>query len=121
MFVAVKTVITTPLPSQIQAIKGIDKLLPCAVTKDPNVAVKWHWTKDGSAVDVSRMKLQNDGTLRIITVQENDAGTYTCRVQSVAGNATTTGTLSVQGTHVDCTILHFLLLLLLKKLPTCRL
>ncbi|KAJ7340259.1 Protein sidekick-2 [Desmophyllum pertusum] len=96
--VLIKTVITTPLPSQIQAIKGIDKLLPCAVTKDPNIAVKWHWTKDGSAVDVSRMKLQNDGTLRIITVQENDAGTYTCRVQSVAGNATTTGTLSVQET-----------------------
>lgn len=46
------------------------------------------------------MTLLNDGTLRINTVQENDAGTYVCRVESVAGNATTSGTLSVQGAYL---------------------
>lgn len=46
------------------------------------------------------MTLLNDGTLRINTVQENDAGTYVCRVESVAGNATTSGTLSVKGASV---------------------
>ena len=51
------------------------------------------------------MKLQNDGTLRIVTVQENDSGTYVCLVQSVAGNATTSGTLTVQGMYnVKCLI-----------------
>ena len=97
--------ITIPLRSQITAIKGLDKLLPCTVQADPDITIHWHWTKDGSAVDASRMKLQNDGTLRIITVNENDAGTYVCRVQSVAGNATTSGTLSVQGTACVCVVL----------------
>ena len=100
VFTAVKTVIVNPLPSQINAIKGIDALLQCGVQKDPDITVTWHWTKDGSAVDVSRMKVQNNGALRILTVQENDAGTYTCRVQSVAGNASTTGQLSVLGKYV---------------------
>ena len=89
--------IINPLPNQIIAVKGLPHDLPCGVEKDPAVTVHWHWTQDGSPVDVSRMTLQNDGTLRINTVQEGDAGTYTCRVQSLAGNATTTGTLSVQG------------------------
>lgn len=93
--VLIKTVIVNPLPSQIDAIKGIDKLLPCGVQKDPDISVKWIWTKDGSAVDVSRMKVQSDGTLRILTVQQGDAGSYTCLVQSEAGNASTTGQLSV--------------------------
>ena len=101
VFTAVKTVIVNPLPSQINAIKGIDAILPCGVQKDPDIIVTWHWTKDGSAVDVSRMKVQNNGALRILTVQENDAGTYTCRVESVAGKASTTGQLSVLGTHAD--------------------
>ena len=87
------------------AIKGLDKLLPCTVQADPDITIHWHWTKDGSAVDRSRMKLQINGTLRIINVNENDAGTYVCRVQSVAGNATTSGMLSVQGTTGVCTVL----------------
>ena len=89
--------IVNPLPSQIDAIKGIDKPLPCGVQKDPDISVKWIWTKDGSAVDVSRMKVQSDGALRILTVQQGDAGSYTCLVQSEAGNASTTGQLSVLG------------------------
>lgn len=93
--VLIKTVITNPLPNQIAAVKGLDKLLLCGVQSDPAITVRWYWTKDGSPVDESRMKLQNDGTLRIITVQESDAGTYECSVKSVAGNATTRGTLSV--------------------------
>ena len=58
------------------------------------------------------MTLLNDGTLRINTVQENDAGTYVCRVESVAGNATTSGTLSVQGAYLytACSALPFLML-----------
>ena len=97
MFAAVETVITTPLPNQIQATKGLQKTLQCKVQKDPVIAVKWTWTKDGSPVDTARMTVQADGSLRITTVQEIDAGTYTCRVESVAGNAATTGTMSVQG------------------------
>ena len=93
----VKTVITNPLPSQISAIKGLDKLLPCGVQSDPAIRVQWHWTKDGSDVDTSRMQLQNDGTLLIVAVRESDAGTYVCLVKSRGGNATTSGTLSVQG------------------------
>ena len=89
--------ITNPLPSQISAIKGLPKDLPCGVQADPAITVLWSWTKDGSSVDTARMKLQNDGTLRILTVREKDAGTYACKVQSVGGNATTSGTLSVQG------------------------
>lgn len=97
--------ITNPLPSQITAIKGLEKLLPCGVQADPAITIQWSWTKDGSAVDAARMKLQNDGTLRIITVQENDSGTYVCLVQSVAGNATTSGILRVQGMYnVKCLI-----------------
>ena len=91
--------ITNPLPSQITAIKGLEKLLPCGVQADTTITIKWSWTKDGSPVDAARMKLQNDGTLRIVTVQENDSGTYECLVQSVAGNATTTGVLRVQGMY----------------------
>ena len=97
VFGAVKTVITTPLPSQIQATKGLPKTLQCAVQKDPGITVKWTWTKDGSPVDTARMTVQADGSLRITTVQEIDAGTYKCRVESVAGNAATSGTMSVQG------------------------
>lgn len=97
MFSAVKTVITTPLPSQIQATKGLPKTLHCTVQKDPVITVKWTWTKDGSPVDTARMTVQADGSLRITTVQEIDAGSYTCRVESVAGNAATSGTMSVQG------------------------
>ena len=93
----VKTVITNPLPSQISAIKGLNKLLRCGVQSDPAIKVQWHWTKDGSDVDASRMQLQNDGTLRIVAVRESDAGTYVCLVKSRGGNATTSGTLSVQG------------------------
>lgn len=100
----VKTVITKPLPSQIQATKGLHKDLECDVQKDPDITVKWIWTKDGSPVDAARTTLQADGTLRIKTVQESDAGTYTCRVESVAGNAATSGTLTVQGKHVDDTL-----------------
>ena len=100
MFGAVKTVITTPLPSQIQATKGLPKTLQCAVQKDPDITVKWTWTKDGSPVDTARMTVQADGSLRITTVQEIDAGSYTCRVESVAGNAATSGTMSVQGKRI---------------------
>ncbi|XP_020611355.1 protein sidekick-2-like isoform X2 [Orbicella faveolata] len=96
--VLIKTVITTPLPSQIQATKGLPKTLQCAVQKDPGITVKWTWTKDGSPVDTARMTVQADGSLRITTVQEIDAGTYKCRVESVAGNAATSGTMSVQET-----------------------
>ena len=105
VFVAVKTVITTPLPSQIQATKGLPKTLQCAVQKDPAVTVKWTWTKDGSPVDTARMTVQADGSLRITTVQEMDAGTYTCRVESVAGNAATSGTMRVQGKHIHFNML----------------
>ena len=98
----VKTVITNPLPSQISAIKGLPKLLPCGVQSDPAITVQWHWTKDGSDVDASRMQLQNDGTLRIVAVRESDAGTYVCLVKSRGGNATTSGTLSVQGVWAVC-------------------
>ena len=97
--------IITPLPNQIQATKGLPKRLQCGVQKDPDITVKWIWTKDSSPVDAARTTVQADGTLRINTVQENDAGTYTCRVESVAGNAATSGTLSVQGKYVDL-ILH---------------
>ena len=93
----VKSVIITPLPSQIHATKGLPKLLQCGMQKDPDITVKWIWTKDGSPVDAARTMVQADGTLRINTVYENDAGWYTCRVESVAGNAATSGTLSVQG------------------------
>lgn len=96
--------ITNPLPSQIHATKGLPKDLPCGVQKDPGITVKWIWTKDGSPVDANRMTLQADGTLRIKTVQESDAGSYTCRVESVAGNAATSGTLTVQGKCVDYTL-----------------
>ncbi|XP_078347645.1 protein sidekick-2-like isoform X2 [Oculina patagonica] len=96
--VLIKTVITNPLPSQIHATKGLPKDLPCGVQKDLGITVKWIWTKDGSPVDTNRMTLQADGTLRINTVQESDAGSYTCRVESVAGNAATSGTLTVQET-----------------------
>ena len=89
--------ITTPLPNQIQATKGLPKTLQCKVQKDPVITVKWTWTKDGSAVDTARMTVQADGSLRITTVQEIDAGTYTCRVESVVGNAATTGTMRVEG------------------------
>ena len=102
---AVKTVITTPLPSQIQATKGLPKTLQCAVQKDPDITVKWTWTKDGSPVDTARMTVQADGSLRITTVQDIDAGSYTCRVESVAGNAATTGTMSVQGRRIHYNLL----------------
>ena len=105
VFATVKTVIITPLPSQIQATKGLPKVLQCGVQKDPDITVKWTWTKDGSPVDVARMTVQADGSLRITTVQERDAGTYTCRVESGAGNAATSGTLSVQGKRVHYTLL----------------
>lgn len=107
VFATVKTVIITPLPSQIQATKGLPKVLQCGVQKDPDITVKWTWTKDGSPVDVARMTVQADGSLRITTVQEKDAGTYTCRVESVAGNAATSGTLSVQGKHVHYNLLLY--------------
>ena len=105
VFAAVKTVITTPLPSQIQATKGLPKTLQCAVQKDPDITVKWTWTKDGSPVDAARMTVQADGSLRITTVQEIDAGTYTCRVESVAGNAATSGTMSVRGKRIHYNLL----------------
>ena len=92
--------ITNPLPSQITAIKGLQKDLPCTVQSDPAISVHWRWTKDGSPVDASRMKVRNDGSLRINIVQESDAGTYVCRVESVGGNATTSGTVRVQGACV---------------------
>ena len=65
------------------------------------------------------MTLLNDGTLRINTVQENDAGTYVCRVESVAGNATTSGTLSVQGAYLytACSALPFLRVLNRRRHP----
>lgn len=112
MFLLVETLITNPLPSQITAIKGARKDLHCTVQSDPAISVHWRWTKDGSPVDTSRMTLLNDGTLRINTVRENDAGTYVCRVESVAGNATTSGTLSVQGAYlyIACNALPFLML-----------
>ena len=105
LFGAVKTVITTPLPSQIQATKGLPKTLQCAVQKDPDITVKWTWTKDGSPVDTAGMTVQADGSLRITTVQEVDAGSYTCRVESVAGNAATSGTMSVQGKRIHYNLL----------------
>ena len=85
------------MPSQIQASKGLTTLLPCGVQKDSTVSVHWHWTKDGAPVDKTRMKVLSNGSLRINTVLENDAGTYVCQVESEAGNDTTSGTLIVQG------------------------
>lgn len=67
--------------------------------------MKWTWTKDGSPVNTARMTVQVDGSLRITTVQEIDAGTYTCRVESAAGNAATSGTMSVQGKRIHYNLL----------------
>lgn len=85
------------MPSEIKAKKGLKKILPCGVTKDPLVTVKFFWTKDGVAIDPVRMSILSNGSLQISVVRDEDVGTYKCEVKSTAGNGTTSGQLIVQG------------------------
>ena len=100
--ILVRTVISSPLPSEIKAMKGLRKILPCGVTKDPSVTPHFLWTKDGNAIDAVRMSVLSNGSLQISTVRDEDAGTYKCEVKSTVGNGTTSGRLVVQGTTLMC-------------------
>ena len=117
----VKTVISTPLPSEIRATKALKKILSCGVTKDPSVTVHFTWEKDKVKVSDPRMSILDNGSLLIATVLDVDAGTYVCTVRSIVGNDTTSGTLIVQGMKIYRCLLHYLSVPVVANLYTCDL
>lgn len=58
------------------------------------------WTKNNALIVDQRFKVLSNGSLHISHVQESDAGKYTCVVNSIHGNGTTSGQLVVQGTYL---------------------
>lgn len=71
----------------MSAIKGTTVELSCGVAHDSSVNVVWQWFvgEDEILSSDSRLTIDNQGTLHIMSVRNTDIGTYTCSVTSDGG------------------------------------
>ena len=83
-------------PQNARVIKGSTTTIECKVTHDPSVTVQWLWSHGGSLTN-DRWRIDNNGTLTITSVRNNDIGDYTCNVLSSGGNDSATATIQVIG------------------------
>ncbi|KPM09144.1 sidekick-like protein, partial [Sarcoptes scabiei] len=86
--VILRTQIDQP-PVDSKVILSSTAELQCRVRHDPGVSIKIYWTfnkRNLSSIHSSRIKINQDGTLRIEQVRNTDVGLYTCRVESDGGN-----------------------------------
>lgn len=90
-------------PASTRVSLGGDVVLVCRVAAHPEA--NFEWEKDGRYLGESnRIKIVSDGdgsALKIQSVRNLDAGTYTCRAQNTAGRAHVAAalTVDVQDSH----------------------
>lgn len=84
-------------PASTRVALGGDVVLVCRVAAHPEA--NFEWEKDGRYLGESnRVKIVSDGdgsALKIQSVRNLDAGTYTCRAQNTAGRAHAAAALTV--------------------------
>eukprot|EP00794_Sanderia_malayensis_P008937 gene8937-9890_t len=77
--------------------RAVTVLLPCQVTHDPNVTIKWEWRKNTVKINDPRYSVLADGSLQILSTQAIDAARFTCNVYSNGGNASVSTVLNIVG------------------------
>lgn len=84
-------------PTNSRVVLGGDLVFYCRVVAHPEP--NFDWEKDGRYLgETNRIKITSDSdssSLKIQSVRNLDAGTYTCRVQNTAGRAHSSAVLSV--------------------------
>ncbi|XP_029970331.1 obscurin [Salarias fasciatus] len=84
-------------PTSTRVVLGGDVVFHCRVAAHPEA--NFEWEKDGRYLgETNRIKIASDGdisTLKIQSVRNMDAGTYTCRVQNAVGRAHAAAALTV--------------------------
>jgi len=68
----------------VRAIAGVDITIACPYSGYPITSVEW--TRGGAELPFDiRHRVDSEGHLTIVTVDPNDAGTYTCIVRASSG------------------------------------
>ncbi|XP_035390316.1 roundabout homolog 3 isoform X2 [Electrophorus electricus] len=83
-------------PANQTLVPGSSARLQCQAVGTPPPGIRWE--KDGRDLpsDGARVKLMENGTLHIGTLQETDSGTYTCVASSSAGETSWSGAVTVR-------------------------
>ena len=93
-------------PHNLTVIMGTDAELPCEAYYDPIYPfINYTWYHQAQSQDQKQMitrgadrnMIIHEGILRIIRINRNDSGIYTCDVSSPGGNYSRTATLKVIG------------------------
>lgn len=92
-----KTRIVNPLPRETVAVAGSDVTLPCGVATDPYHSVQWTWYHNATLIVVPQLSLTQDGSLQLSSVTKQEAGEYTCDIESTGGQDSSSGQLHVIG------------------------
>ncbi|XP_061802840.1 neural cell adhesion molecule 1 [Nerophis lumbriciformis] len=68
-------------PTYHEFLEGTDGILPCLVSGQPAVDVRWIYNKEQNSFYGNNVRQQPDNTLLIEKVRRQDAGTYICHAQ----------------------------------------
>jgi hypothetical protein len=108
---AAKTRISVPVPSNTLAVSGSVVTLPCGVDSDPYYSIAWRWYHNSSLVTSVRepasVTVDDNGNLRLSAVTRADIGVFTCEVDSLGGQDSSSGWLYVIGRCIDFARLLF--------------
>ena len=94
-------------PHNLTVIMGTDAELPCVASYDHLLLTSMNYTwyyqasdqghKQVVKIGRDRAFLMHEGTMRILRINRNDSGIYTCDVSSPGGNYSRSATLKVIG------------------------
>ncbi|XP_064623879.1 protein sidekick-like [Lineus longissimus] len=94
--ITMRTKIALP-PRNLNVLKGQTAILRCGVAHAYHIKIKVDWFHNKAPVRLHdpRIRILNDGTLRIFTIRSDESGNYTCKVHSVTGNDTRSAVIRV--------------------------
>ncbi|XP_042616936.1 neogenin-like isoform X7 [Cyprinus carpio] len=73
-------------PQHVSKVIGESVLLPCVVTGHPTAYVTWTHKDQLIEYSKGRFEVLGGGSLRILSLTEEDAGVYSCMADSVSGS-----------------------------------
>ncbi|XP_045476032.1 roundabout homolog 1-like isoform X2 [Harmonia axyridis] len=82
-------------PEDVKALVGATVDFSCAVGGDPLPGVLWRRNAVGGTIPLDRIRVVEDGVLRLEHVTVSDQGTYICEADNFAGSVTASAVLTV--------------------------
>ena len=103
MFLLVAPTISPEVMDQVQD-EGDTASFTCQATGEPVPTISWYFNgallADGATHTISETSVNTsiiNSTLKIMSVESSDVGTYTCNATNVVSSDTSSGVLTVNG------------------------